>query len=252
METVGQLTGGVAHDFNNLLTAVSGSHSLLRQMISDPRAQNLLDTAERAVARGAKLTQQLLAFSRQHRLQPETANANELIAAFEALLHHAAGEAIDVTLALDPDRWLSSIDQTQFQSALLNLVVNARDAMEATGGTITIETRNVRIDQRRARSLGEIPAGPYVMIAVRDTGIGMTLETRARAIEPFFTTKAPGRGSGLGLARFTALPANRTGRSRSTVPSAAGPRCAYSCRVSTRARPDPTHPTPARNGSAPC
>ena len=102
METVGQLTGGVAHDFNNLLTAVSGSHALLRQMVSDPRAQKLLDTAERAVARGAKLTQQLLAFSRQHRLQPEKANANELITAFEALLHHATGENIDVRLNLDP------------------------------------------------------------------------------------------------------------------------------------------------------
>ncbi len=201
METVGQLTGGVAHDFNNLLTAVSGSHALLRQMVSDPRAQRLLDTAERAVARGAKLTQQLLAFSRQHRLQPEKANANELITAFEGLLHHATAENIEVRLNLDPQLWVSSIDQTQFQSALLNLIVNARDAMEETGGTVTIETRNCEIDEDRARSLGEIPAGAYVMIAVHDNGAGMPPEIKARAIEPFYTTKQPGKGSGLGLSQ---------------------------------------------------
>jgi PAS domain S-box-containing protein len=201
METVGQLTGGVAHDFNNLLTAVSGSHALLRPMIADPRAQRLLDTAERAVARGAKLTQQLLAFSRQHRLRPEKANANELIAASEGLLRHATGELAELTLDLEPGLWLSNIDQTQFQSALLNLIVNARDASEETGGQITIETRNVELDQARAKALGEICAGHYVMIAVSDRGKGMTAETKARAIEPFFTTKDPGRGSGLGLSQ---------------------------------------------------
>jgi len=201
METVGQLTGGVAHDFNNLLTAVSGSHSLLRPMISDPRAQRLLDTADRAVARAAKLTQQLLAFSRQHRLQPEKSNANELITAFEGLLRHATGENIGLALDLALQLWFSNIDQTQFQSALLNLIVNARDAMEETGGTVTIETGNVELDPNRANALGEIAAGPYVMIAVRDTGVGMPAETRARAIEPFYTTKPPGRGSGLGLSQ---------------------------------------------------
>jgi PAS domain S-box-containing protein len=201
METIGQLTGGVAHDFNNLLTAITGSHALLRRMITAPRAQKLLDTAERAVARGAKMTEQLLAFSRQHRLQPEKTSANELIAAFESVLHHAAGEGIEMTLVLEPGLWLSNIDQTQFQSALLNLVVNARDAMSEPGGTITIETRNCRIDRERALSLGEIAPGSYVMVAVGDTGIGMTPETRAKAIEPFFTTKAPGRGSGLGLSQ---------------------------------------------------
>ncbi len=201
METVGQLTGGVAHDFNNLLTAVSGSHALLRPMIADPRAQRLLDTAERAVARGAKLTQQLLAFSRQHRLQPEKANANELIAALEGLLRHATGELAELALDLEPRLWLSNIDQTQFQSALLNLIVNARDASEETRGRITIATRNVELDQARAKSLGEIAAGRYVTIAVSDRGEGMTAETKARAIEPFFTTKDPGRGSGLGLSQ---------------------------------------------------
>ena len=202
MEVIGQLTGGVAHDFNNLLTAVSGSHALLRQMISDPRALRLLETAERAVARGAKLTQQLLAFSRQHRLQPEKSSINELIMATEGLMHNAAGENVDIVFDLDPQLWLSNIDQTQFQSALLNLIVNARDAMEETGGRLMIETRNVELDQDHARSLGEITAGSYVMIAVHDTGMGMTAETKAKAIEPFFTTKGPGKGSGLGLSQI--------------------------------------------------
>jgi len=201
METVGQLTGGVAHDFNNLLTAISGSHALLRDMLGDPRAARILDTAERAVSRGAKLTQQLLAFSRQHRLQPEKANANELVSSFEELLQHATHENINIRLDLDPRLWLSNIDQTQFQSALLNLVVNARDALEQTGGTITIETRNVTLDAARAARLGEVQPGDYVMIAVHDTGIGMSPETRAKAIEPFFTTKEPGKGSGLGLSQ---------------------------------------------------
>ncbi len=201
METIGQLTGGVAHDFNNLLTAVSGSHALLREMMDEPRAQKLLDTAERAVARGAKLTHQLLAFARQHRLQAEKANANDLIGAFEGLLVHATGENVDLALDLEPGLWAASIDQTQFQASLLNLIVNARDALAEDGGKITIKTQNVWVDGNRAHKLGEISAGPYVMIAVHDNGAGMAAETKARAIEPFFTTKGPGQGSGLGLSQ---------------------------------------------------
>jgi PAS domain S-box-containing protein len=201
METVGQLTGGVAHDFNNLLTAVSGSHALLRRIVSDPRALNLLDTAERAVARGAKLTQQLLAFSRQHQLQPQKTNSNELITSSEALLRHAAGERALLRLDLLPRLWSTNIDQTHFQSALLNLVVNARDALEEEAGAVTVKTRNVHLDEKRASALGEISAGDYVLIAVHDNGKGMTTEIKSRAVEPFFTTKAPGRGSGLGLSQ---------------------------------------------------
>jgi PAS domain S-box-containing protein len=201
METVGQLTGGVAHDFNNLLTAVSGSHALLRRIVSDPRALNLLDTAERAVARGAKLTQQLLAFSRQHQLQPQKTNSNELITSSEALLRHATNERAVLRLDLLPRLWSTNIDQTHFQSALLNLVVNARDALEDKPGTVTIETRNVHLDEKRASKVGEISAGDYVLIAVHDDGKGMTAEVKSRAVEPFFTTKAPGRGSGLGLSQ---------------------------------------------------
>lgn len=201
MESVGQLTGGVAHDFNNLLTAVGGSLSLLKHLITDPRALKLLDTAESAVARGSRLTQQLLAFSRQQPVQPEKANVNELIASLASLLRHASGENTEIRLNLSPLLWSCEIDRTQLQSALLNLVVNARDALSGRGGIVTIETRNCQIDEARAASLGEIAPGPFVMLAVSDNGSGMSPETRAKAIEPFFTTKGPGRGSGLGLSQ---------------------------------------------------
>ncbi|MBV9373939.1 MAG: PAS domain S-box protein [Alphaproteobacteria bacterium] len=202
MESVGQLTGGVAHDFNNLLTAVGGSLSLVKHLITDQRALKLLDTAESAVARGARLTQQLLAFSRQHPVQPEKANVNELITSLASLLRHASGENAEIRLNLSPLLWLCEVDRTQLQSALLNLIVNARDAIGESGGIITIETRNCEIDETRAASLGDIAAGHFVMLAVSDNGSGMSPEIRAKAVEPFFTTKEPGRGSGLGLSQI--------------------------------------------------
>jgi len=202
MESVGQLTGGVAHDFNNLLTAVGGSLGLLKHMVADPKALRLLDTAESAVARGARLTQQLLAFSRQHPAQPERSNLNELIASLASLLRHAAGERAEIRLNLSPLLWTCEVDRTQLQSALLNLVVNARDAIgDRGGGGITIETRNFEIDQASAAALGDIASGSYVMLAVSDNGAGMSPETKAKAVEPFFTTKDVGRGSGLGLSQ---------------------------------------------------
>lgn len=201
MESVGQLTGGVAHDFNNLLTAVGGSLSLLKHLMPDQRALGLIETAESAVTRGARLTQQLLTFSRQQPARPEKANLNEMVASLASLLRHATGENADIRLNLSPLLWLAEVDRMQFQSALLNLVVNSRDAIGGPGGVITIETRNCNIDDRRAASLGELTAGPFVMLAVSDNGSGMSPETKAKAIEPFFTTKEPGRGSGLGLSQ---------------------------------------------------
>ncbi len=201
MESVGQLTGGVAHDFNNLLTAVGGSLSLLKHLTTDPRALKLLDTAESAVTRGSRLTQQLLAFSRQHPVQPEKSNLNELIASLASLLRHASGEHTEIRLNLSPLLWLCEIDRTQLQSALLNLVVNARDAIGGRGGIITIETQNCEIDEARATSLGDIAPGHFVVLAVSDNGSGMPPEIKAKAIDPFFTTKEPGRGSGLGLSQ---------------------------------------------------
>ena len=201
MEALGQLTGGVAHAFNNLLTAILGSLSLIAQSTADSRVQRLLDTAQRAAGRGAKLTGQLLAFARRQTLRPQRANVNEVISVFDMLLRHAVGETIAFEVRLDPRIGPVSIDQAQFQSAILNLVVNARDAMSGKGRTLTIETFNLELDAERVAALGEIDPGPYVVVSVRDTGIGMSAETKARAVEPFFTTKEVGQGSGLGLSQ---------------------------------------------------
>jgi PAS domain S-box-containing protein len=199
LETVGQLTGGVAHDFNNLLTAVLGSLSLIMQMTTDPRVKRLAETAVRAADRGAKLTSQLLAFARRQTLRPQPSDLNELITVFDALLRRAVGETISVETKLDPKLWVVGVDQAQFQSALMNLVVNARDAMPG-GGALLIETKNALLDQMRATAL-DIEPGPYVVVSVRDTGSGMANEVKARAIEPFYTTKDVGKGSGLGLSQ---------------------------------------------------
>nr|WP_321985950.1 PAS domain S-box protein [uncultured Lichenicoccus sp.] len=200
METVGQLTGGVAHDFNNLLTAVSGSLALVMATSTDERVRHLIEVAQRAADRGARLTHQLLAFSRRQILQPQTSDINELIARFEILFRRAAGETINLQLDLAPAIWLSEIDPAQFQSALLNLVVNARDAMPK-GGALTIETRNLEIGAADAIRLREITRGPYICITVHDSGAGMEPSVRDRAIEPFFTTRDVGQGSGLGLSQ---------------------------------------------------
>ena len=200
MESVGQLTGGVAHDFNNLLTAVSGSLALVLAASTNERTRRLIEVAQRAADRGGKLTHQLLAFSRRQILQPQTSDINELITAFEILFRRAAGETINLQLDLCPAPWLSDIDPAQFQSALLNLVVNARDAMPK-GGALSIETRNLEIGLADAIRMREVSPGRYVCVTIHDSGGGMTSEVRDRAIEPFFTTKDVGQGSGLGLSQ---------------------------------------------------
>jgi PAS domain S-box-containing protein len=220
METVGQLTGGVAHDFNNLLTAVSGSLSLIGQISTDARIERLVETAQRAVARGAKLTSQLLAFARRQTLKPQTADVNELIGVFEALLRQAVGDMVEFEVDLDPGIWLVAVDEAQFQSALLNLAVNARDAMNGRGGRLVIETRNVELDEARAAALGEVGPGAYVVVSVRDTGPGMSDEVKARAIEPFYTTKDVGKGSGLGLSQVYGFA--RQSRGQLEIDSAVG------------------------------
>jgi CheY-like chemotaxis protein len=166
----------------------------------DERIERLIHIAQRASARGAKLTNQLLAFSRKQVLRPQTSDMNALITAFEDLLRQASGESTKFRLKLGSKLWLGNLDQGQFQSALLNLVVNARDAMKK-GGTLTIKTRNIRIDRLAATKLTEIAPGPYIVITVEDTGEGMTPEVRARAIEPFYSTKDADRGTGLGLSQ---------------------------------------------------
>ncbi|HLI11349.1 MAG TPA: PAS domain S-box protein [Alphaproteobacteria bacterium] len=201
MEVLGQLTGGIAHDFNNMLTVISNNLDLLTRKVSGDRERRLIEIARHAAVRCAKLTEQLLAFARRQPLHPEPHDVNHLIGGFEAVLRRACGEMIDVSIALDPALRLASVDAQQFESALLNLAVNARDAMPQ-GGTLRITTRNVEIDQARAAAMAEPTApGPYIAIAVDDTGHGMTADVLAHAIEPYFTTKEVGQGSGLGLSQ---------------------------------------------------
>jgi signal transduction histidine kinase/CheY-like chemotaxis protein len=198
MEAIGQITGGVAHDFNNLLTVIIGSLDMLKARESDPRSARLTDYAMQAAIKGEQLTKQLLAFSRRQMLNPEIRDPNRLIRDFDGLMRRALGETIRIVLDLAPDIGAIEVDPAQFESAILNLAVNARDAMDGAG-IITIETRVVA--QTDAAGGAGQSAGPYVVIAVSDTGAGMDAETVSRVFEPFFTTKAPGKGSGLGLSQ---------------------------------------------------
>jgi len=201
MEAVGQLTGGVAHDFNNLLTAIMGSLEMIVHAEGVGEAvRKYAAGAMRAAERGARLTQQLLAFSRRQMLRPEIVNVNRLLGEFETLMQRAVGESLDFLLSLDPEVDPCRIDPAQFQSAVLNLVVNARDATPQ-GGRITIETRNVMLPANGGGIDIEVAPGRYVMVTVSDTGVGMDAEVRAQAFNPFFTTKEVGKGSGLGLSQ---------------------------------------------------
>jgi PAS domain S-box-containing protein len=200
METLGQLTGGLAHDFNNLLTAIYGSiETLQRRLKGDaPELRRHIDIALRGAERAAALTQQLLAFARRQPLEPKPVNLNRLVGRMTDLLRRILGESISIETVLAGGIWWVSADINQLESAILNLAVNARDAMP-TGGKLTIETANAFLDEAYASAHGEVTAGQYAMIAVSDTGTGMTPELMSRAFEPFFTTKGSGKGTGLGL-----------------------------------------------------
>jgi PAS domain S-box-containing protein len=199
MEAVGQLTGGLAHDFNNLLTTVIGNLELLSaQVAGDPLALQYLGAAQRGAENGAKLTEQLLAFSRRQHLQPRAVDLNDVIRGMQQLLSRMIGTTISVRTILAPELWPALVDPTQIEVAILNLAINARDAMPH-GGTLTIETRNLRGDSHLLPT--EIAARHCICVSVRDTGTGMTEEVARSAIEPFFTTKEQGRGSGLGLSQ---------------------------------------------------
>ena len=202
MDAVGQLTGGIAHDFNNMLAVVVGSLELLDRRLSggDARAQRYLDAAAEAAKRGALLTQRLLAFSRQQPLQPKAIDANKLVAGMSDLLRHAIGADIHLETVLAGGLWRTHVDPNQLENIVLNLAVNARDAMPG-GGRLTIETQNARLDDRYAAlNLGVAP-GHYVLVAVTDTGAGMAPDVIEKAFEPFFTTKPVGQGTGLGLSQ---------------------------------------------------
>lgn len=197
MESVGQLTGGVAHDFNNLLTIVIGGIDLALDQVQGD-AQSALEPALRAAERGAALVERLLAFSRRQTLIPEEVDFNRLAAELEDLLRRTLGEHIEIEMKLSPQLWTALADKGQVENALLNLTVNARDAMPE-GGKLTIETANVQLDEDYAVHNSEVSPGDYVMLAVTDTGMGMPAEVVSRAFEPFFTTKEVGKGTGLGL-----------------------------------------------------
>ncbi len=205
MEAIGQLTGGVAHDFNNLLMVIIGNLDLLARAATDigtggARFEGLIATAQKAAARGAQLTSQLLAFARRQTLRPENRPINELVHEFDVLVSRVLGEAVEVDFRSDASAGSCLVDSAQFGAALLNLIVNARDAMPS-GGRLTIRTGNVVLDPRMAARYADALSGDYVMVEVADSGNGMPPEVIERAIEPFYTTKAPGRGTGLGLSQ---------------------------------------------------
>jgi len=196
LEAVGQLTGGVAHEFNNLLMAIGGCIDLLRPIVPGGRAHTLLENAGRATDHGAQLTRQLLAFARRQNLQPEPVDLNALVTGTTDLLTSTLGRSIEVTADLTSDTWPALADATQLELVLLNLAINARDAMPA-GGVLTIGTGNATLGPPHRAE--EPPAGDYAMLLVTDTGTGMAPEVLAHIFEPFFTTKDVGRGTGLGL-----------------------------------------------------
>ena len=201
MEIVGQLTGGVAHDFNNLLTVIAGNLDLILGRSEDAgRVRRLAEAALQATQRGERITHQLLVFSRRQVLRPETLNLNRVLVDFEGLMVHAVSENIDLQLQLDAALDPSRVDRAQFEAALLNLMVNARDAVP-NGGRITIETRNVQLDKAYADQNSEVVPGAYVMLAVSDNGMGIEHSVLEHVFEPFFTTKDVGKGSGLGLSQ---------------------------------------------------
>ena len=198
MEAVGQLASGLAHDFNNLLAAILGNLELMEMRLKDERLLKLLQAAVRSARRGAALNEQLLAFSRKQHLAPRPVAINELVSGIDDLLRRTLGGTVEVAVAVAPDLWPALVDPHQLELVLLNLAINARDAMPL-GGRLTIETRNITAAELD-RSV-DLASGDYVLVSVADTGIGMTPEVLARACEPFFTTKEPGKGSGLGLAQ---------------------------------------------------
>ena len=195
MESVGQLTGGIAHDFNNLLTVVSANLELIEADQDSGKVRHFAAAARRAVDRGAKLTAQLLAFSRRQILNPKPVDANQLVSEFQGIIRKAVGEACRVKVWTNEGLWLCHVDPARLETALLNLALNARDAMP-NGGVLDIEMKNVIVPEG---SVPGCPAGSYVRLSVRDTGFGMPPEVRDRAFEPFFTTKEVGKGTGLGL-----------------------------------------------------
>jgi len=196
MEAIGRLAGGVAHDFNNLLTVISGYAAILR---ADPAAKEPLDEIEHAAEQASALTRQLLAFSRRQVLQPRSVDVNAIVGGMEPMLERIIGDDVHVKVRLADSVAPVEADRAQIERVVLNLAANARDAMPR-GGRLTIETADVMLDESYVATHGDVTPGPHVLLAISDTGTGMSEEVRRRLFEPFFTTKASGGGTGLGLA----------------------------------------------------
>jgi len=201
MEALGRLAGGIAHDFNNLLTAILGySELLLRNEEScPPQVREDLREIRQAAERGSSLTRQILAFSRRQALRPEVVSLNEVVDGLTPMLRRTLGEDIELITVKAADLGCTEVDVHQLEQVIMNLAVNARDAMPS-GGRLVLETANVELDEEYARLHPEVAPGRYVMLAISDTGVGMDKETLEHAFEPFFTTKEKGQGTGLGLA----------------------------------------------------
>jgi PAS domain S-box-containing protein len=199
MEAVGQLTGGIAHDFNNILTVITGTIEILAEAVADkPQLAAIAKMIDEASERGAGLTQHLLAFARKQPLQPQEIDINALIVETAQLLRPTLGEHVEMESMLESDAWHAMVDPNQLATALLNLSLNARDAMPE-GGKLTLESGNIHLDEAYTSVNSEVTPGPYVMIAVSDTGAGIPAAILDKVFEPFFTTKATGKGTGLGL-----------------------------------------------------
>jgi signal transduction histidine kinase len=227
MELVGQLTGGIAHDFNNLLTVISGNLELLSEAVSagrvvDPaRLQRMMSAAQNAASQAARLTRRLLVLSRRDDPRPQPARIGRILLGLEEFVRRTLGEGVSLTMLIEPQGWSCRIDQIQFETAVLNLAVNARDAMP-DGGKFVIRTAEVTVGgvDRPRDVQADIPAGDYVRLSISDTGIGMDQEVLDRAFEPFFTTKDVGKGSGLGLSQVHSFVTSAEGHIR--VESAPG------------------------------
>jgi nitrogen-specific signal transduction histidine kinase/CheY-like chemotaxis protein len=199
MDSIGQLTGGVAHDFNNVLTVITGTIGILADAVADrPDLAAITRLIDDAAERGAQLTKHLLAFARKQPLQPREVDVNALALEAAKLLHPTLGEQITITPQLTEDAWPALVDPNQLTTAILNLALNARDAMPE-GGTLVLETRNVFLDDGYASMNADVTPGNYVMIAISDTGTGIPADLIERVFDPFFTTKEVGKGTGLGL-----------------------------------------------------
>jgi nitrogen-specific signal transduction histidine kinase/CheY-like chemotaxis protein len=213
IEAVGQLTGGIAHDFNNLLTVILGNLQMAIRRLPAGKERSLLENAQRGASRAAELTRRLLAFSRNQALDPKRVDLNRLVSDMSDMLQRTLGEGIAIETVLAPDVRDIEVDVTELESAILNLAVNARDAMPK-GGKLTIETATVTIDERFFEEGGGARPGPYVMLAISDTGGGMPKEVVEKAFDPFFTTKPPGAGTGLGLSQVYGFVKQSGGQTR--------------------------------------